>query len=309
MEGSVRNADDEGKEEKKQMTAIEPFLNRLIDYAGLFPPAGLDMLTSTRNYASYRSGKYAWALGRLIVPVARLTEFSAALMEVGSDEQLTPWLLGALSTGDAQQDARLISGLDKRVAVVDVLESKAANLAEVHKLLSAVPPKTTLYVEFPLKNCRQMIPALKEGNARAKIRTGGVTADAIPSVEQVAEFLAACAEAKVPFKATAGLHHPLRSVQQLTYEPGSASALMNGFINVFVAAIIAYYGATEEKVLAVLNEQDPTAFRWSRHALAWRDQELSAEQIREARENVAIGFGSCSFTEPIADLLDLGWLS
>jgi hypothetical protein len=294
---------------EKQMTAIEPFLNRLIDYAGLFPPAGLDMLTSTRNYASYRSGKYAWALGRLIVPVARLTEFSAALMEVGSDEQLTPWLLGALSTGDAQQDARLISGLDKRVAVVDVLESKAANLAEVHKLLSAVPPKTTLYVELPLKNCRQMIPALKEGNARAKIRTGGVTADAIPSVEQVAEFLAACAEAKVPFKATAGLHHPLRSVQQLTYEPGSASALMNGFINVFVAAIIAYYGATEEKVLAVLNEQDPTAFRWSRHALAWRDQELSAEQIREARENVAIGFGSCSFTEPIADLLDLGWIS
>jgi hypothetical protein len=230
-------------------------------------------------------------------------------MEVDNDEQLTPWLLGALSTGDPQQDARLISGLDKRVAVVDVLECKAANLAEVHKLLSAVPPKATLYVEFPLANCRQILLVLKEGNARAKIRTGGVTADAIPSVEQVAEFLAACAEAKVPFKATAGLHHPLRSVQKLTYEPGSASALMHGFINVFVAAIIAYYGATEEEVLAVLNEHDPTAFRWSRHALAWRDQELSAEQIREARENFAIGFGSCSFTEPIADLLDLGWLS
>ena len=291
------------------MTAIEPFLNRLIDYAGLFPPAGLDMLTSTRNYASYRSGKYAWALGRLIVPVARLTEFSAALMEVGSDEQLTPWLLGALSTGDAQQDARLISGLDKRVAVVDVLESKAANLAEVHKLLSAAPPKATLYVEFLPENCRQMLPLLKEGNARAKIRTVGVTADAIPSVEQVAEFLAACAEAKVPFKATAGLHHPLRSVQKLTYEPGSASALMHGFINVFVAAIMAYYGATKEEILAMLNGQDPAAFRWSRHALAWRDKQLSAEQIREARENFAIGFGSCSFTEPIADLSDLGWLT
>src|SRR5580704_14244357 len=105
-------------------------------------------------------------------------------MEVGSDEQLTPWLLGALSTGNAQQDARLISGLHKRVAVVDVLESKAANLAEVHQLLSAAPPRTTLYVEFPLKDCRQMIPALKEGNSRAKIRTGGLTADAIPRVEQ-----------------------------------------------------------------------------------------------------------------------------
>ncbi|MBB5329202.1 hypothetical protein [Tunturiibacter gelidoferens] len=291
------------------MTAIEPFLNRLIDYAGLFPPAGLDMLTSIRNYANYRSGKNAWALGRLIVPVARLPEFTAAMMEVGSDEELTPWLLGALSTGNAQQDARLIYALDQRVAVVDVLESKAADLVEVHKLLSDATPNTTLYVEFPLKNCRQIIPALKEGNARAKIRTGGVTADAIPSAEQVAEFLVACAEAKVPFKATAGLHHPLRSVQQLTYEPGSAFALMNGFINVFVAAVIAYYGATEEEVLAVLKEHDPTAFRWSSHALAWRDQELSTKQIREARENFAIGFGSCSFTEPIADLSDFGWLS
>jgi hypothetical protein len=291
------------------MTAIEPFLNRLIDYAGLFPPAGLDMLTSIRNYANYRSGKNAWALGRLIVPVARLPEFTAAMMEVGSDEELTPWLLGALSTGNAQQDARLIYALDQRVAVVDVLESKAADLVEVHKLLSDATPNTTLYVEFPLKNCRQIIPALKEGNARAKIRTGGLTADAIPNVEQVAEFLVACAEAKIPFKATAGLHHPLRSVQQLTYEPGSASALMNGFVNVFAAAIIAYYGATEEDVLAVLKEHDSTAFRWSGHALAWRDQELSAKQIREARENFAIGFGSCSFTEPIADLLDLGWLS
>ena len=290
------------------MTVIEPFLNRLIDYAGLFPPAGLDMLTSARNYVSYRSARYAWVVGRLIIPVARLTEFNAALMEVGGDEHLTPCLVSALSTGDAQQDARLISGLDKRVAVVDVLEWKAANLDDVHRLLSAPVQKTTLYVEFPLKDCRQIIPALKEGNARAKIRTGGVTADAIPSVEQIAEFLVTCAEAKVPFKATAGLHHPLRSIQRLTYEPGSASALMHGFMNVFVAAIIAYYGAAEETVLAVLKEHDPTAFRWSGHALAWRDQELSAEQIRAARENFAIGFGSCSFTEPIADLLDLGWL-
>src|ERR1700748_1960057 len=150
------------------MTAMKPFLNRLIDYAGLFPPAGLDMLTSAWNYAAYRSGRYAWALGRLIVPVARLTEFSAALMDVGSDEEQTPWLLGALSTGDARQDARLIaglekSGLEKRIAVVDVLEAKAANLAEVHELLSATALKATLYVEFPLKDCGQMIPALKEG--------------------------------------------------------------------------------------------------------------------------------------------------
>jgi adenosylcobinamide amidohydrolase len=125
---------------------------------------------------------------------------------------------------------------------------------------------------------------------------------------QLAHFLVVCAQAKVPFKATAGLHHPVRSVNKLTYEPDSASATMHGFINVFVAATMAYYGAREADVLTVLEEEDPAAFAWSKTSLKWRNQRLSMKQVKEARSDFAISFGSCSFVEPIADLQKLGWL-
>ena len=56
------------------MTALEVLLTGLIDYAGLYPPAGLDMRTAVRNYLSYCHGKHATALGRFLVDIHRLAE-------------------------------------------------------------------------------------------------------------------------------------------------------------------------------------------------------------------------------------------
>jgi hypothetical protein len=83
---------------------------------------------------------------------------------------------------------------------------------------------------------------------------------------------------------------------------------MHGFINVFVAAVVAYQGSPEEDVLAVLNEQSPSAFQWEKGTLTWRHHHLPEKLVKEVRENFAIGFGSCSFTEPVNDLKGLGWL-
>jgi hypothetical protein len=87
------------------MTVVEPSLNGLIDYAGLFPPAGLDMPTSARNYVSYRSGRYAWVLGRLIIPVARLIEFNAALIEVAAR-------VGLRFIQEGKRDVVVVGGID-----------------------------------------------------------------------------------------------------------------------------------------------------------------------------------------------------
>ena len=43
------------------MSAIRALLTGSIDYAGLFPPAGLDMASAVENYARYRAGPDAWA--------------------------------------------------------------------------------------------------------------------------------------------------------------------------------------------------------------------------------------------------------
>src|ERR1039458_1007223 len=50
-----------------------------------------------------------------------------------------------------------------------------------------------------------------------KVRTGGLTPEAIPESEAVADFLCRAAARRLPFKATAGLHHPIRSLHPLTY--------------------------------------------------------------------------------------------
>ena len=57
----------------------------------------------------------------------------------------------------------------------------------------------------------------------AKIRTGGLTPNNIPSVYSVAEFIRHQARAKRAFKATAGLHHPVRGTYALTVNVDRAS--------------------------------------------------------------------------------------
>ena len=146
-----------------------------------------------------------------------------------------------------------------------------------------------------------LLDEIAKRGLRAKIRTGGITADAFPPVENVAAFLRACAAKGVPFKATAGLHHPLRCLRALTYEPNAPVGTMHGFLNVFLAA------AMLDRAEEILGETDPRAFTFDDEGATWRDQRVSIDQLKEMRTR-AIAFGSCSFEEPINDLRELGWL-
>jgi len=42
--------------------------------------------------------------------------------------------------------------------------------------------------------------------------------------------------------------------------------------------------------------------------VTWREQRVSSKELVVARQNFALSFGSCSFTEPIDDLQSLGLL-
>ena len=114
-----------------------------------------------------------------------------------------------------------------------------------------------------------------------------------------------CAERRVPLKATAGLHHPVRAPQPLTYDADAPRAVTHGFLNVFLAAAFAWHG--DRDIGPVLAETDPAAFRFDGRA-HWRDRSLDAGQVREARLHFAHSFGSCSFDEPVRDLEALGLL-
>lgn len=146
------------------------------------------------------------------------------------------------------------------------------------------------------------IETLAARGLRAKIRTGGVTPDAFPDAASVAAFIRKCAENGVAFKATAGLHHPVRCVKPLTYEPDAPTGTMHGFVNVFMAAALLQQAET------ILTETDARAFEFGDDSASWRGHAVATEDLIRIRSEFAISFGSCSFEEPIADLKELGWL-
>jgi hypothetical protein len=303
------------------LPAVDALVAGLVDYAGLFPPASLDMAAAVQNYGAYRSDAHARVLSRFIVPVARLQEFcTAAATVLPRRRDDPPWRLAALGGPDMVKDLAAMVALgvlpkqtgeagdaDERTnattAIVDALEVKASTVGEIAAIRAAVPLDLDLFVEVPLDpDPEPLLAALARAHAGAKMRTGGVTAAAIPSVHQVAQFLTSAARIRVPFKATAGLHHAIRGRYPLTYEPQSPEAVMHGFVNVFGAATLARAGGSLEDVTTLLEETDASAFRFGPTGLRWRDRQLSVAQLADAREHFARSFGSCSFREPIQDL-------
>ena len=165
------------------------------------------------------------------------------------------------------------------------------------------------YVEIPLTgDLPSLTAALAANGLRGKARTGGLTADSIPSCDQVAQFIVACRAARIPFKFTAGMHAPLRSVRRLTYGADSPSTEMHGFINGFLAAALAWQGADVTMVSHLLAETAAEAFHFDDERALWHDQRVSCEFLESVRRGFAISLGSCSFTEPIEGLRALNWL-
>ena len=299
-----------------QQTAasLRSLLSGLIDYAGLFPPAGLDMAPAVANYAKYATREYSFALGHFIVPVTRLGEFQVAQASVNIT---TPWKVSALGSGDVKADALTIREFNQRSsrrAIVDTIEVKANTVEAIDRIRASVPEGMTAYFEVPLDASLDLVSHIRYVGARAKIRTGGVAAEAIPPTTVVARFITNCAAAGTAFKATAGLHHPVRCVKPLTYEPGAPSGKMHGFLNVFLAALFGREGARSEIIARVLDEEHSETFSFDDTQACWRagfgrnqtaesaGAGISSERIRAAREQFAISFGSCSFEEPIEDL-------
>jgi hypothetical protein len=288
-------------------------LRDLIDYAGLFPPASLAMGPSVVNYDSYSRSEWSWILGRFVVPVGRLAEFEeafAGLPAPPSGTGFATWRLSVLLGSDPSADvagirefnARLASSSSGRRAVIESVEVKVASPEEIGRLSGIIPAELATYFEFLLPGCAECIAAVAGCGRRAKIRTGGETADKFPAPENVVEFIRLCAAANVPFKATAGLHHPLRSVHRFTYQPDSPSGVMHGFINVFLAAAFLRAGMETKIAVQLLEEQSADAFHFDADGIGWREHRLSQREIAAARRSFAVSFGSCSFTEPIGDL-------
>lgn len=291
------------------MSAIQTLLRDSIDYAGLFPPAGLDMGPAVANYAKYRAGPAAWALGRFIVPVSRLSEFEAHLPPAGGE----PWRLGALAGTDLPGDLSEIAQFNRRhrnsgvtSVVADVIEVKAASEGRIAEILRLVPADLQAYIEVPIDaDPTALVAAIGRLGGRAKVRTGGVTPEAFPPTRDLLRFLQACIRAGVALKATAGLHHPVRAEYRLTYASDSPRGTMFGFLNLFLTVAFLRAGMNEALAARLLEEESPEAFQADPGGISWRNHRVDLPLLHQVRNDGVISFGSCSFTEPIQDLESL----
>ena len=297
--------DREDAQEAEPVSALRALLAGVVDYAGLFPPAGLGMAVAVRNYASYRAHDASWMLGRFVVPAARLDEFSTELKALG--EQGAPeWRLSALLGADVDGDVERVRKFDREHrgrACVDSLEGKLVSVDAIRRAAAAAGRGFLLFAEIPVDaDVESLIGAAKDAGVNAKVRTGGVTVDALPSPASVIRFMRCCITEDVPFKATAGLHHAVRGDYRLTYDAAAPIGAMFGFLNVLFAAGLMRNGLSDTDALRVLDERDPAAFTTTPTTIRWRDAVLDEEQVRSLRDRVLVSFGSCSFIEPVDEL-------
>lgn len=291
------------------MASLRAFLSGIIDYAGLFPPAKLDMSAAVRAYAEQIAGPDSELLGRFVVPVHRLADFSEEAAEyLGSDGEV--WKVSVI-VGDDAEDARaqvdLFNTVHDGLAVCDTAEMRVGSYDDVAGALACFGEPFALFLEpGPHADPAGILREIASTSASAKLRTGGTTPDAIPSPDHVLRFISTCVDEGIPMKATAGLHHAIRGVYPLTYEPGSPTAMMYGYLNVFLAAAFCAVGSSPSAVLGILEETNPSKFRVDERGVWWEDHIVVHEELNVVRQAVATSFGSCSFTEPVGEAKRLG---
>lgn len=291
---------------------LHALLHTVVDYAGLFPPASLTMDAAAKNYSTYRNDRQAWMLGRFVVPVARLDELTKAVSLLTGPKEEHHWRLSALVGEDVAGDAEKINAFNaaSRGLVIDAVEVKASRVEDIERIADAVPREIKTYVEVPVADDpRALIFAISGKKLRAKIRTGGVTPEAFPTVDHIARFVRECYTVGAGFKATAGLHHPLRSERALTYQENSPRAVMHGFLNVFLTAAFQYNGLTRGDAVAIMSAESLAGVSFGDDAVTWKDYSVTLGEIQTVRRRFAVAFGSCSFREPVDDLIQLGLLT
>ena len=230
-------------------------LARLIDHAPLFPPASMDMPAAVEEDTRARASEQAWMLARFVCPASRLRDFEAEL-------------------GGAQAPAvsAVLDGGDWATTPLPV------EAVEIVGPPDFEPPGVEVFCEVPLdENWRDTLAAVAVAGGKGKLRCGGKS---VPTVEQVAAFFAAARDLELPFKATAGLHHPVRSERE------------HGFLNFLTAADRAAAGADEAELRDILATTDASALTTG----------------SAAGRALFVSIGSCSFAEPVEDLQALGLL-
>ena len=301
--------------------ALRALLARSIDYAGLFPPATLELGPALENHAEYVRAPEAWMLGAFVLPIGKFDEASALLARFNVEHRLRVSALGPTT----EHSSDFITALHASANSVRDFESQHGAFASISQVEIALPGEvgTTVtqtaealgdvqvpvFLEAPADDAERTIDLLAQYRSATntdffgfKLRTGGVIASAFPSAVQIARALVAAVEHRVPIKFTAGLHHPVRQ-----FHP-TVQTKMHGFLNVLGAGVLAAeHGWDVQQTAKMLEDENAGSFAFTDDTFSWDRWEIATERIVEHRKLVT-SLGSCSFDEPREDLRALNLL-
>ncbi|MBA3490421.1 MAG: hypothetical protein H0T78_12940 [Longispora sp.] len=246
---------------------MPPLFRGLIDDAAVFPPGNALLPEAIEAHQRYRGAWYASLIGPLLLPVNRIPEARILVADTPMPQEGSSVNLGF--------PFGAIGGYVPGAVQVELPWTP-------HLLTEPWLGLVKVYAEVSQAgNWRAALDSMIDTPVLPKFRTGGLSAELFPSITELAAILAACRERGLMVKLTAGLHHAVR------YTDPKTGFTHHGFLNILAAC------------LSPDTESD---------ALAVTDAVALAEVIRPHLAKVRplwVGFGTCSVTEPLADLIDL----
>ena len=269
----------------------------LLDDAAVFPPGNLPLAEAVPAHLEHRRAPYAALVGAFVVAAADLDALADATREL--DEGALAVSLTVPAPDAVEAALRRAAGVrGARLVGIEVAVPAAVAAGTVVRTLDgalgdAVGDRDLrVFVELPRDERRdRLVEKLSDSPYLAKLRTGGVRADLHPGEAELAAAVSGLVAAGVPFKATAGLHHAVR-----TTDPATGFE-QHGFLNLLAATAAARGGADCRDVADVLAQREEAAV-----VATVRDADPAVREL-------FCSFGTCSVVDPVADLARLGLLT
>jgi hypothetical protein len=328
--------------------AFRAFMEGMIDYAGLFPPARLDLHTALDRYDRYRNGPESWMIARFVIPGGRLSELEPYAGEIIGRGNM-PFRLSVLAGGgDTEGEAlqrlgeegesiRSFLGFVGKKMTIETVETRlphetaeAAKEREVIGFLEAfsstlgdaIPEPPALFVEVaPSGDSIRTDGAAIRGMAGLATTSSG--RDSTTGFSRIGFKLRSGGPEPGAFPPVGRVasviqtcvNHriPLKCTaglhHPLRHHDEAVGVMSHGFFNIFGAGILAYtQKLLPKQIEQCLSDENSESFTFENCAFSWQGIEVSTRAVEAARREFAIGFGSCSFEEPRDHLQSLGLL-
>jgi len=258
----------------------------LVDDAAVFPPGELPLRQAVDEHRRHRSSPYADAVGPLLVRATDATSLHRLL----AVEDKMPVSLVVRPGGDPQGLPTAVLQLQRedrgQVAGLELPVSDPISLRPVLDLGAPV------WLEVWRDTIDEDLDAVAAIGAGAKLRTGGLDPQDVPTDDVLARFVTGCRDRSLRFKLTAGLHHAVRRPAA----DGADQPEWHGVANV-MSATAAAVGGDVDAARGWLAQADRARLR--KHLESLDDAQVAAMRAS------FVSFGCCGVTDPLRELEQL----